>query len=290
MFADIHSPLQPLNFFHGYQVLVKRDDLIDPFISGNKWRKLKYILAEADRTGKNHLVTFGGAYSNHLVATAAACARNGLQSTAFVRGEAVENEMLLLCKLYGMQLRFTDRLSYQNKPLLFDRYFGGDHTALFVDEGGAGPHAVKGCAEIIAELPADTSHLFCAAGTGTTAAGLLKGIQAAQLKTILHVVPVLKGDDFISPEILKYTGPDHRLRVHTGYHFGGYAKTSPALIEFIKYFIAHTGIMIDPVYTSKMCYALADLLKHNHFNPDDKIVVLHTGGLLGLLGMKEKFH
>lgn len=290
MFADIHSPLQPLTFFNGYQVLVKRDDLIDPFISGNKWRKLKYILAEADRTRKNHLVTFGGAYSNHLVAAAAACARNGLQSTAFVRGEAVENEMLLLCKLYGMQLRFTDRLSYKDKRLLFDRHFAGDNAAFFVDEGGAGPHAVKGCAEIIAELPADTSHLFCAAGTGTTAAGLLKGIQAAQLKTTLHVVPVLKGGDFITPEILKYADPDDRLRVHTGYHFGGYAKTSPALIEFIKYFIAYTGIMIDPVYTSKMFYALADLLKHNHFKPDDKIVVLHTGGLLGLLGMKEKFH
>ncbi|WP_316811043.1 1-aminocyclopropane-1-carboxylate deaminase/D-cysteine desulfhydrase [Pedobacter heparinus] len=289
MFVAIHSPLQSLNFFSGHQVMVKRDDLIDPFISGNKWRKLKYILAEANQNQKTHLVTFGGTYSNHLVAAAAACSRTGLKSTAFVRGEPAENEMLLLCRLYGMQLIFTDRLSYKNKTLLFDQHFGQNQDAFFVDEGGAGAHAVKGCAEIIAELPADIDHLFCAAGTGTTAAGLLKGIQTHQLKTKLHVIPVLKGGDFIADEILKYTGNNDQLTLHTEYHFGGYAKTTPVLIEFIKQFVAHTGLMIDPVYTAKMFYALADLLQNHYFKPNAKIVALHTGGLLGLLGMKDKF-
>lgn len=290
MFTDIYSPLQSLDFFPNLRVWIKRDDLIDPFISGNKWRKLKYILDEAERNHKNHLVTFGGAYSNHLVATAAACARKGLKSTAFVRGETVENEMLLCCKLYGMSLIFTDRFNYKHKTLLFEQHFGENQDAFFVDEGGAGLNAVKGCAEIIGELHAETAHLFCAAGTGTTAAGLLKGIQERGLKTKLHVVPVLKGAGFIADEIMAYTGADERLVLHNGYHFGGYAKTQSTLIEFMKQFIASTGIMIDPVYTAKMFYALQDLQQGDYFKSDEPVVALHTGGLLGLLGMKEKFH
>jgi len=293
MFTDIDSPLQQLKGFTSHQVLVKRDDLIDPYISGNKWRKLKYILAEADVLQKNHLVTFGGAYSNHLVATAAACSRKGLKSTAFVRGDAAEcinNEMLMLCRLFGMNLIFTDRLSYKHKKDLFDSHFAIDQQALFVDEGGAGPEAVKGCAEIIAELPEDIDHLFCAAGTGTTAAGLLAGIHQRKLKTILHVIPVLKGGDFIAEEIAGYTGSTEQMQLHTQYHFGGYAKTSPVLIDFIKKFIATEGMLIDPVYTGKMFYAIDQLISEQYFKPTDKIVALHTGGLLGLIGMKDKFH
>src|SRR5689334_16904625 len=115
MFTDIYSPIHQLKHATKNHILVKRDDLIDPYISGNKWRKLKYILKEIQKKEKNHIVTFGGAYSNHLVATASACARASLKSTAFVRGEAVSNEMLLLCKLFGMNLIFTDRESYKNK-------------------------------------------------------------------------------------------------------------------------------------------------------------------------------
>ncbi|MNK14805.1 D-cysteine desulfhydrase [compost metagenome] len=292
MFINIPSPLQQLKDFAGHQVLVKRDDLIDPYVSGNKWRKLKYILAAANAQQKNHLVTFGGAYSNHLVATAAACSKAGLKSTAFVRGDAVScihNEMLMLCRLFGMELIFTDRLSYKNKTLLFETRFAEDQNAFFIDEGGASLEAVKGCAEIITELPEDIDHLFCAAGTGTTAAGLLTGIHQRGLKTQLHVIPVLKGGDFIADEISKYTGSTSQLILHTDYHFGGYAKTSPDLIDFIKTFTAAEGILIDPVYTAKMFYAISHLHADGYFKPSDKIVALHTGGLLGLLGMKDKF-
>lgn len=292
MFTKIDSPLQQLKSFPSHQIFVKRDDLIDPYISGNKWRKLKYILAEALLKQKSHIVTFGGAYSNHLVATASACSRSGLKSTAFVRGslsECTGNEMLMLCRLFGMQLIFTDRLSYKNKPALFEKHFIQDPTALFVDEGGASPEAVKGCAEIIAELPPDTDHLFCAAGTGTTAAGLLSGIQQLKLKTQLHVIPVLKGGDFIADEIAKHTGNTDQLTLHTDYHFGGYGKTNPILIDFIKKFTATEGMLIDPVYTGKMFYAIDDILTQQRFKSTDKIIALHTGGLLGLLGMKEKF-
>lgn len=292
MFTDIDSPLQRLKGFGAYQFLVKRDDLIDPYISGNKWRKLKYILSAAKEQQKKHLVTFGGAYSNHLIATAAACSRLGLKSTAFVRGEATEclnNEILMLCRLFGMALIFTDRLSYKDKDLLFEAHFGDDQNALYVNEGGAGPEAVRGCAEIIAELPGDIDHIFCAAGTGTTAAGLLTGIHQRGLKTQLHVVPVLKGGDFIADEIIKYTGSNAQLILHTDYHFGGYAKTTPILIDYIKKFTATEGILIDPVYTGKMFYAINSLYKSRYFKPMDKIVALHTGGLLGLMGMKNRF-
>lgn len=290
MFKKIYSPVQKIDFHPLSNLYVKRDDLIDPYISGNKWRKLKYILEKAKAERKNHLVTFGGAYSNHLVATAAAAARSGLQATAFVRGEEVKNEMLLICCLYGMNLIFVDRESYKNKAGLYQRHFGSNDSTYFIDEGGASAEAVQGCSEIISELTETYDHIFVAAGTGTTAAGLLKGIQDAGLNTKLHVIPILKGGSFIADEIVRYTALSNHLILHTDYHFGGYAKTTPALLDFIKKFAQETGVLIDPVYTAKMFYAILDLYQQNQILPIDNILAIHTGGLLGLLGMKDKFH
>jgi 1-aminocyclopropane-1-carboxylate deaminase len=287
---EINSPLQQIQLPSKHSIWMKRDDLIDPFISGNKWRKLKYILADAANQGKNHLVTFGGAYSNHLVATAAAAARGKLKATAFVRGEEVNNEMLTICKLYGMKLIFIDREAYRDKEALFAQYFATNPEAYFIDEGGACEDAVKGCAEIIDELPEDFDHICCAAGTGTTAAGLLRGINNKNLKTQLHVVAALKGGSFLAEEIKKYEPHTNQLTLHTQYHFGGYAKTSPELLKFMTDFMKHTGILIDPVYTGKMCYAINDLLEKGNISSHAKILAIHTGGLLGILGMKDQFN
>lgn len=289
MFEEIYSPVQKITLPPFNNLFVKRDDLIDPYISGNKWRKLKYILAKAKAENKTHLVTFGGAYSNHLVATAAAAARSGLKSTAFVRGEEVKNEMLLLCSLFGMQLIFTDRESYRDKHRLFELHFATNDKTYFIDEGGASPEATIGCAEIISELTNTYDHIFCAAGTGTTAAGLLKGIQQQGLNTKLHIIPVLKGGSFIKDEIAKYTPLSDHLVLHLDYHFGGYAKTTPELINFIKTFTAQTGLLLDPVYTAKMCFAVVDLQKKGFIGEDDNILAIHTGGLMGLFGMEDKF-
>jgi 1-aminocyclopropane-1-carboxylate deaminase len=286
---EIYSPLQQITLLSGNKLWIKRDDLIDPYISGNKWRKLKYILKDVKLKQKTHLVTFGGAYSNHLVATAAAAARNNLNATAFIRGEKVENEMLLLCKLYGMQLIFVDRESYKNKRDLFNAHFSKDNNAYFIDEGGASVEATLGCAEIITELSENFNHIFCAAGTGTTAAGLLKGINEQKLSTQLHVIPVLKGGEFIKEEINRYEKNLDHLHLHTEHHFGGYAKTTPELIQFIKDFTSKTGVLIDPVYTAKTMFAIEDLYKKRYFKKEDKVLAIHTGGLLGILGMKEKF-
>lgn len=289
MFNKIYSPVNKIELEPFSNLFVKRDDLIDPYISGNKWRKLKYILSKAKAENKTHLVTFGGAYSNHLVATAAAASRTGFKSTAFVRGEEVRNEMLLLCSLFGMTLVFTDRESYKDKQALFNKKFENDNDAFFIDEGGASPEAVLGCAEIIAELISEYDHIFCAAGTGTTAAGLLEGIKKNNLNAKLHIIPALKNGFFIKDEILKYTADCDNLMLHPNYHFGGYAKTTSELLDFVKNFVAKTGLLIEPVYTAKMFYAICDLQKQNTIKAHEKILAIHTGGLLGIFGMKDKF-
>ena len=286
----IYSPVEqifdPLFEEKKVQVFVKRDDMIHPFISGNKWRKLKYILADAKSSNKRHLVTFGGPYSNHLLATACAAAKFGFSSTGIIRGEEVQNEVLLLCRLFGMKLQYTDRSSYRDKYSLYTRYFSDDPEAFFIDEGGASDLAVEGCAELLDELPIVYDHIFCAAGTGTTVAGIIKGIEQRSISTKIHVIPALRGGDFLKDVIQKYT--DQSFEMHTDYHFGGYAKTTAPLLSFIKTFCKSTGILVDPVYTGKMFFALFDLITNNHFPPGSRILAIHTGGLTGIFGMSSK--
>lgn len=289
---QIYSPVEqiqhPLFTKKEVQVFVKRDDMIHPYISGNKWRKLKYILRDAEKLNKKHLVTFGGAFSNHLLASACAAAKFEFKSTGIVRGEPVQNEILLFCRLFGMNLQFTDRESYRNKAGLFDKNFKDDPDAYFINEGGSGELAARGCAELLDELPREYDHIFCAAGTGTTAAGILSGILRHSLTSKMHVIPVLKGAEFLQAEIEKLSG-SCSYEFHSGYHFGGYAKTSPELMTFIQDFCSSTGILIDPVYTGKMFFSIFDLVSKDHFKPGDTILAIHTGGLAGISGMAEKF-
>jgi len=290
---EIFSPVHQINhhLFHerGLEVFIKRDDLIHPLISGNKWRKLKYVLIKAREEQKDHLVTFGGAFSNHLLATAAAAARFGFKSTGIVRGDEVENDTLFLCRMHGMQLIFTDRASYRDKQALFEKYFGADAGTLFIDEGGASEEGAKGCSELVGELKEDYDHLFCACGTGTTAAGVINGLKQYGCNTLLHAIPVLKNGSFIQQEINRYLKQEAAFELHTEYHFGGYAKTTPELVHFVKQFVASTGILIEPIYTGKMLYALFDLAQKGFFKPGNRILALHTGGIWGLMGMKDKF-
>jgi len=290
IFSPIHQLNNKLFDDMGLKVFIKRDDLIHPLISGNKWRKLKYLLLKAREQCKNHLVTFGGAYSNHLLATAAAAAKFGFKSTGFVRGEQVDNDTLFLCRMHGMHLIFTDRKSYRDKETLFKQHFINDADAFFIDEGGASAAAAKGCGELITELPETYHDIFCACGTGTTAAGIINGIRHHGLSSRLHAIPVFKNGAFIEAEIRKYLEDQQAdFELHTDYHFGGYAKTTPQLIDFIKQFIADTGIVIDPVYTGKMLYAIYDMVGQGRFKPGSNILAIHTGGTWGLLGMKHKF-
>jgi 1-aminocyclopropane-1-carboxylate deaminase len=289
IFSPIHQISDPLFEQQYIKVFIKRDDLIHPIISGNKWRKIKYLLKKAQQQNKNHLVTFGGAYSNHLLATAGAAAKFGFKATGMVRGEAVENDTLFLCRLCGMDLIFTNRESYRDKPALFDTHFANDDDAFFIDEGGASPEAAAGCSELVDELTETYDHIFCACGTGTTAAGIINGLQRHKLSTQFNGVPVFKNGGFIKDEIDKYLTEPTAYQLHTGYHFGGYAKTGEVLIAFVKQFVAHTGILIEPLYTGKMLYAIYDLAAKGYFKPGSKILAIHTGGIWGLLGMKHRF-
>jgi 1-aminocyclopropane-1-carboxylate deaminase len=288
----INSPLEeifnPLFNLKEIELFIKRDDMIHPFISGNKWRKLKYILQEAVALQKQHLVTFGGAHSNHLLATACAAAKFGFSSTGIVRGEPVESPTIFLSKLFGMQLIFEDRESYLDKNGLFKKHFNNNPNAYFIDEGGSGSLGAKGCSELIDELPEVFDHIFCAAGTGTTAAGILLGISSKSLNSKMHVVPVLKGADFLKQDIENLVKGSF-FEFHSAYHFGGYAKTSDELLKFIKDFTTSTGILIDPVYTGKLLFAIYDLISKDYFARGSRILMVHTGGTTGTLGMANRF-
>jgi 1-aminocyclopropane-1-carboxylate deaminase len=290
MQLQIPSPIQqiiePLYEKMGVQVFVKREDLIHPLISGNKWRKLKYNLQKAAEEGKQHIVTFGGAYSNHVLATAAAAQALGLQASAIIRGEAQENIVLNYCKSAGMQLHFADRASYTNKNECIERFFKGNSDIFVIPEGGASPEGVQGCEEILAESNEGFDHIFCAAGTGTTAAGLYSYIQKNKLTTTLNVVPVLKGGDFIRNEIANYSSIQDQLELHTPYHFGGYAKSTDELLQFILAFYKQHKISLDQVYTGKVVFGLHDLIANGYFAQGSRILWLHTGGLTGLSGVK----
>ena len=288
-----HSPEEEISFApitdHHIRLFIKRDDLIHPFISGNKWRKLKYNLFKAQENTKNHLVTFGGAYSNHVLATATAGAKFGFKTTAFIRGEEANNTLLDFCKIFGMQLIFVSRADYLHKADLYHQHFKNDTTTYFLDEGGFGADAEKGCREIIAELQQEYDHIFCSAGTGATAAGILNGIHLKKLAAQFHLVPALKGGALLQETIKPLLISDSIYPIHDEYHFGGYAKTQPPLIDFIKDFTSKTGILIDPVYTGKTLFAIKDLASKNYFKKGEKILMIHTGGLFGILGMLAKF-
>lgn len=262
----------------GVEVSIKRDDMIHPFISGNKWRKLKYVLKDAQLQDKSILVSFGGAYSNHLLALASAGASFGFKTVGFVRGEAVNNPMLSLCNMFGMQLNFVSRDNYTDKRKLFDQNFGENLEAYFIDEGGRGMFAVKGCEEILAQQ-VDFDRVICAVGTGTTLAGIARA--AKRQNRIAEGVCVLKGAGQMDLEIEQMAG--FPVKVHHAFHCGGYAKTNPELIQWIHDVASQTGILLDQVYNGKMALAVKVLIEQGYYNRGERLLLIHTGGLMGLL-------
>lgn len=289
---DFYSPEQALILPSAkekkIELYIKRDDLIHPYISGNKWRKLKYPLQQARQKGKSHLVTFGGAWSNHLLATACAGAQFGFETTGYVRGEQIDNPVLTLCRLFGMKLQFVGRDEYRDKRALFERDYRRNPNSFFIDEGGYSPEAAKGCEEIVKELQRVYDHIFVACGTGATLAGVAKGISLYQPNAKAHGIPVLKGGDFIRKAALGLY-PDLDFILHCDYHFGGYAKTKANLMSYISEFCRTTGILIEPVYTGKLLFGITDLIEKNYFKGGDRICIIHTGGLTGFLGFQSNF-
>lgn len=267
----------------GVRVLLKRDDLIHPEVPGNKWRKLKYNIATARELGFETLLTFGGAYSNHLRATAAVGAYCGFGTIGVVRGEEhlPLNSSLRYAVSRGMRLTYVDRTTYRAKTSdvvvkALHQEFGEFYL---IPEGGSNADAVRGCAELPAELDASVDVVFCAVGTGGTLAGVAAGLRRDQL---VIGVPVLRGGAFLEGDIVAlqeqvYGARAGSWRLECEYHFGGYAQRTPELDEFIDDFEVRHGLRLDWVYEAKMMYALFDQSARHAFSRGTTIVGLISG-------------
>ena len=278
----------------GINLLIKREDLIHPYLSGNKYHKLKYNLDEAKKEGYDTLLTFGGAYSNHIYATAAAGKIYNFNTIGIIRGEEHEslNPTLTFSKQCGMKLCYMDRSTYRNKTnkhvieLLIKKY----GRFYLIPEGGSNNLAVKGCAEIISSIENDFDYICSAVGTGGTVAGLAAGLKGN--KKVLGF-SVLKGSNFLNGrtrQLLKsYSGQEFKnWQINFNYHFGGYARFNLELIDFIENFEQRFNIPIEPIYTGKMLYGIFDLVKKGFFPAETTIIAIHTGGLQGLRGLSDK--
>lgn len=280
-------------------VFIKRDDLIHDEVSGNKWRKLKYNIELCKSRKKEGVLTFGGAFSNHLVATASACKEIGIKSIGLVRGDELNvtsNATLQKCHELGMQLVFISREEYRLKnekayheslSLDFPNYH-------IVPEGGANYYGMIGCQEIMNEIKEPIDHVFVAQGTSTTSCGILLSLKSSQK---IHVVPALKGYESINEmrTLIGKSGIEpewmndllNQVEVLDQYHFGGYGKYTNELFEFIITFNQSTGLKLDPVYTGKAMFGMVSELTKDKYD-NTNVLFVHTGGLQGVEGIEKK--
>ncbi|MEM1137479.1 MAG: pyridoxal-phosphate dependent enzyme [Bacteroidota bacterium] len=278
----IDSSLMAEKKLHFY---VKRDDLIHPTVSGNKWRKLKYNLQEAQKQKHDTLLSFGGAYSNHIYALAAAGKLFGFKTIGIIRGEATTplNPVLQFATDSGMRLFYISRLTYRDKynPDLIGEFRERFGRFYLVPEGGTNMLAVHGCKEIVSEIDMDFDYVCCSCGTGGTIAGIVTGLQGR--KNVLGF-SALKGGDFLKDDVQQltkgYCGKTFsNWDINTDYHFGGYAKSKPELLSFMKDFEKAYKIPLEFIYTGKMLYGLFDLIRKDYFKPNQCIIAVHTGGI-----------
>ncbi len=284
---EIHDPLLDQR---GLRLLIKRLDQVHPVISGNKWYKLKYNLLAAREQGYDTLLSFGGAYSNHIHALAGAGREYGFKTIGVIRGEPHEplNATLQFAREQGMQLHYLSRADYRQKntPWMIERLhdFFGDFYLL--PEGGSNALAVKGAREMVENIEADVDVVACACGTGGTLAGVIAGLNSG--KRALGVA-VLKGAAFLRDDVqrlLTEAGGDERCNwsINLDYHFSGYAKTTPQLFAFMQAFERQHDVPLDPVYTAKLMFALYALIEDGSFERGTTLLALHTGGLQGRAG------
>jgi 1-aminocyclopropane-1-carboxylate deaminase/D-cysteine desulfhydrase-like pyridoxal-dependent ACC family enzyme len=284
-------PLQLIGCFNEVTLYMLRLDLNHPHISGNKLYKLHYNLSELRSQNKNKLLTFGGAFSNHIAATAAAGKEQNIKTIGIIRGDELPepNPTLRFAKDCGMELHFVSRESYRDKNKL-ENYvkekFPADDLYI-IPEGGANAAGIKGCREIVPLIEIDFDVICCPCGTGTTLAGIILSLKEQQLALGFQV---LKAEHYISNEIKKWLQLHHSQQsnwsISEEYHFGGYAKTTPALDKFILDFEKEHSIPLDHLYTGKMMYGISDMLGKGMFRPGQTVVAIHTGGLQGETGFR----
>jgi len=273
-----------------YSLHILREDQIHPSVSGNKYRKLLYNLLDAKKKESPTLLTFGGAFSNHIAATAAAGKEANINTIGIIRGEELidkvsENPTLTFAKDCGMKLHFISRKQYSTKDhplfLSFLKQKFGDFY--YLPEGGTNSLAVKGCSEIITKEHESFDYICTPVGTGGTIAGIIK---ASHPKTKVIGFSALKGT-FQVNEITKYTSKQN-FKLLDDYCFGGYAKVTLKLVQFMNIFYKKTGILLDPVYTGKMLFGIFDMIQKEKFKKNTRILAIHTGGQQGIKGMNGK--
>lgn len=286
--------IQKINFHNasiqGISVSVLRLDMLHPIVSGNKIFKLNYYIETAINEKKNELITFGGPYSNHLVATAYAAREKGLNTLGFVRGEKpVElSPTLKDCINYGMKLEFVERTIYDQlqKKLLLEK----TNTSVVVPYGGFGRLGAMGAKEIMNFKENGTYNIIIApCGSGTMGAGLLAAINQEQQ---LVLVSAVKNNFSIKEELLSLLTPDEykdkSFEINHDYHFGGFAKKDNTLLSFMNEFYTSTGIPTDFVYTGKLMYACSDMLEKKRMPEGSNVLIIHSGGLQGNRSLKNK--
>lgn len=286
--------MDDVTFAGGINLLIKREDLVHPFVSGNKFRKLKYNLEEAKKKNADQLITFGGAYSNHILAVAAAGYENNFQTIGIIRGEKTLPTNPTLQKAqhrFGMRLFYVSRSDFRNQSNadLLDMLGISRQQAYVIPEGGTNALALKGCAEIVENLDIHVDYICCSCGTGGTLAGIISGVKG---KTKVLGFAALKGD-FLKGDIEKlvynFDGNNYtNWEVNTSFHFGGYAKFNSELIDFINQFRKLHGVPLDPVYTGKMMYGIYELIKSGFFKKGKTVMAIHTGGLQGIEGFNQR--
>ena len=273
----------------GIELSILRLDQTHEHISGNKWYKLKYNLAKARESNFNRIITFGGAFSNHIAATATAGKEYGFETTGIIRGEKVRNSTLDFAEAQGMRFKFITRSEYRDK---YNQQSIDNLTAEFGDhylipEGGTNDLAIKGTREIVDLFDHSNYDYICSSiGTGGTIAGLI----TSSTKAYVLGFSSLKGD-FVNDMVGALIPPKNanNYDIFKEYHFGGFAKVTGDLIDFINTFKTKHNIQLEPIYTGKMLFGLYDLIEKDYFKPGSKIIAIHTGGLQGLAGMKEKY-
>ncbi len=276
------------------ELWMKREDLVHPVIAGNKWRKLFYNLAAAKEQGKTHLISFGGAYSNHIHAVAAAGPLYQFKTIGIIRGErpAVLNPTLQFVEKQGMRLHFVSRSAYRNKTTLLEQLNLPLATSYILPEGGTNKLAIKGCQAIITSLTEGFDYYCVCCGTGGTMAGMITALANDPARQVIGF-SALKGD-FLRKEVaslmIDFNGRKYEnWKMNGDYHFGGYAKHTMDLIDFMNEFKQTQNIPLDPIYTGKMMYGIFDLIGQGYFPKGAKILAIHTGGLQGLAGFQARF-
>lgn len=266
------------------KVYIKRDDLIHPILSGNKYRKLKYNLMRANELGHNKLMSFGGAFSNHLYAMAGVAKFTNFKVEMIIRGDeltADSSPTLQFAADVGVQLTFVSRSLYRNKEKLSTERGSSSYV---IPEGGSNQQCLQGIHEMVTELESQVSptHICAAIGSGGTIAGICSA--PSQVKFNVIGVPVLKNGDFLREEVnqlLAQEKTNRKLELFTDYHFGGYAKHQPTLLKFIEEFESQTQVPLEHVYTGKLFFGIKKEIENEYFLPNSIIVIYHSGGLQG---------